>query len=254
MVDNKFIVIVPVYNAAEYIEKCLDSILSQEYKNYRLVIIDDCSTDHTTEIINDCLGQSPLIKNSTMAFIINKVRLGSASGNIAKAISRFSYDPEDVIVTVDGDDLLANDSVLSYLDEVYQDPNIYMTYGQFLPLSKSYSKFCKPIPDTTTYRKSGQWYASHLRTFKNKLWKKIDDRDLRDEKGEYFKVAGDASWLYPLIEMCGSKHLKFIDEVLYLYNDLSPMNDMKANVREQLRIAAYIRSKPIYNKLDGGLS
>jgi len=246
--DNKFIVIVPVYNSEIYIEKCLSSIISQNYNNFNLVVMDDCSTDGTYTILYNMLKHQ---QNATV--YMNDVRMSSASGNIAAAIKLFSFGKEDIIVTVDGDDFLYNSNVLSYLNDVYQDTYIYMTYGQYIPMSKSYGKFCKPIVDTRTYRKSGQWVASHLRTFKNKLWHKIKDNDLRDKQGNYYKVAGDASYIYPLIEMCGQKHCKFVDEILYVYNDLNPANDMKANVKEQLRVAAGIRNKPIYKEIVGEL-
>lgn len=244
-IDNKFVVVVPVYNAERYIARCLESVLSQDYKNYVLVVIDDCSTDNTCRIIND------IHNKYSGGFIVckNQQRDGSALGNIVKGIKLISSDKEGVIVTIDGDDFLYNNGVLSYLNGVYQDKNIYMTYGQFVPLSRSYGKFCKPIPDPKKYRKSGEWFASHLRTFKNKLWEQIKDGDLRDENGDYYKVAGDAAYMYPLIEMCGTKYCKFIDEILYVYNDLNPDNDMKINVKEQLRIAACIRNKPVYMEL-----
>jgi len=247
--DNKFIVVVPVYNAEKYIEKCLESILSQAYKNYELAVIDDCSTDNTYRIINDIHNKY----NNGFIIYKNQQRAGSALGNIVKGIELFSHDKEDIIVTIDGDDFLYNNEVLSYLNGVYQDKNIYMTYGQFVPLSKLYGKFCKPVTNTQGYRKSGDWYTSHLRTFKNKLWKQIKDEDLRDENGDYYKVAGDGAYMYPLIEMCGTKHCRFINEVLYVYNDLSPDNDMKINVEEQRRISVSIRNKSLYKELEGVL-
>lgn len=249
MADNKFIIIVPVYNSEKYIKACLQSILTQEYENYKLVVIDDCSVDGTYNIISDINNQY----ENSFTVCRNKYRVGSALANIVKGINLFSQDKEDIIITVDGDDFLYNNEVLSYLNVVYQDENIYMTYGQFIPLSGAYSKFCKPIVDTQGYRKSALWYASHLRTFKNKLWYAINDLDLRGEDGEYFKVAGDPAYLYPMLELCGSKHHKFIDTILYVYNDLNRLNDMKIKVEEQLRLAKYIRNKSIYKELKGGL-
>lgn len=52
MSELLFSVIVPVYNAENYLNNCLDSILNQSYLNYELLIIDDGSTDGSLEICN----------------------------------------------------------------------------------------------------------------------------------------------------------------------------------------------------------
>ena len=245
--SNKFIVIVPVYNAEKYIERCLWSILSQKYDDYKLVVIDDCSTDSTYEIIN----KSNDANENNFSVCKNHYRVGSPLANVAKCIDLFAHNKEDIIVTVDGDDFLYSDDVLSCLNTVYQDKYIYMTYGQFIPLSGSYGKFCKPIPDTKLYRKSGEWLASHLRTFKKKLWVQIKEEDLRQEDGNYYVVAGDAAYMYPLIEMCGTEHCKFIDEILYVYNDLSPDNEMKKYREVHIQMVTEIRNKSVYGSLTG---
>lgn len=43
-------VIMPAYNAEKYIAEAISSVLSQSYTNWQLLILDDCSTDHTAEI------------------------------------------------------------------------------------------------------------------------------------------------------------------------------------------------------------
>jgi glycosyltransferase involved in cell wall biosynthesis len=240
--ENRFIVIVPVYNAVNYIDGCIDSILCQRYDNFRLCIINDGSTDGTREKISR--RHQPWNMD-----IVHLVHNGSALGNIATGIYQFALDPEDIIVVVDGDDSLVGDTVLSDLNEVYQDPGVYMTYGQFVPISSSYGPYCKPIPDTRTYRKGTEWLASHLRTYKKKLWDKIKFEDLRDKDFNFYKTCGDTAVLYPLIEMCGHKHMRFIEKVNYLYNDLNPSNDMKLRKEEQLRTEKEIKDKPCYQEL-----
>ncbi len=45
-------VIMPAYNSEDYITKCIESVLNQSYTNFEFIIIDDCSTDRTSEIIS----------------------------------------------------------------------------------------------------------------------------------------------------------------------------------------------------------
>ena len=54
IIENPLIsVLLSVYNDDKNIQKSIDSILSQSYKNIELLVIDDCSTDNTYKIINE---------------------------------------------------------------------------------------------------------------------------------------------------------------------------------------------------------
>ena len=44
-------VIVPVYNTANYLEKCLDSLLNQEYSNLEIIVVEDKSSDNSREVL-----------------------------------------------------------------------------------------------------------------------------------------------------------------------------------------------------------
>ncbi len=49
--DNfKISIIIPVYNKEDYIAKCLTSIINQKYRNLEIIIVNDGSTDHTSQI------------------------------------------------------------------------------------------------------------------------------------------------------------------------------------------------------------
>jgi glycosyltransferase involved in cell wall biosynthesis len=236
-----FKITIPCYNCQDLIVPCLESIIKQTYTDWEAVVVNDGSTDKTDESLK-------LINDPRIKVITNEKNIGSPLASIVAATNALNTNPDDVIINIDADDQLYSSDAFEYLVGVYSDPNILMTYGQFEPMSHTYHNYCKPIPNTETYRKSGYWYASHLRTYKKKLFDLINDNDLRDDDGEYFKMAGDAALLYPLIELAGNGRVRFIDKILYLYNDLSELNEMKVNSSKQVNIANKVRSKPEYKR------
>ena len=55
-------IIVPVYNVEEYIGKCLDSILSQDYVNIEVICVNDGSTDNSGKILDEYASRDNRIK------------------------------------------------------------------------------------------------------------------------------------------------------------------------------------------------
>jgi hypothetical protein len=90
---------------------------------------------------------------------------------------------------------------------------------------------------------------SHLRTWKSWLWKKIKNEDLKDKEGNYWDIAGDLGFMFPMVEMSGKEHFRFIPDVLYIYNESNPINDHKVNLKKVISVANIIRNKPKYNSL-----
>ena len=242
---NKFIVVVPTYNADKYIKRCLNSVLSQTYKNYDVCVIDDCSTDYTWRIVNEVQHHN----NNPFILCKNEYRRASPLANIVKGIELTAFDKQDVVVILDGDDYLYDNDVFNHINMIYNDQNVWMTYGQFIPSDGSYPPFCKPIPDTRTYRKRREWFASHLKTFKKGLFSLIKDSDLRDKSGVYYPFVGDAALMYPMVEMCGKRHMRFVDKLTYVYNNQNSLNEMNVNMKEQLRLGVEIQDKPIYSEI-----
>lgn len=85
-----------VYNAEKYIKESVDSILSQTYTNFEFIIIDDCSTDSSNNLLNDLALQDNRIK-----IIANEENLGLTKNlNKACKIARGEY-----IARMDADDI-----------------------------------------------------------------------------------------------------------------------------------------------------
>ena len=60
--DNQVSVIIPVYNVSNFIGRTIDSVLQQEYDDIEIVLVDDCSTDNSAEIIKQYQKSHPCVK------------------------------------------------------------------------------------------------------------------------------------------------------------------------------------------------
>lgn len=246
---NHLKIISPCYNTEKWINNTLDSVLSQTYTNYEWIILDDLSTDQTCNIIEK------RIKNLDKVKLIKNTQKRYPLGNIYKGIELANPTDEDIIIIIDGDDWFADKTVLDYVNEFYLKENCLITYGSFLqhPEKITHDDYMKPYPDhiinSNTFR-DVPWKASHLRTFKYKLWNKIKKKDLLDpQTGDFYAQAGDLASTYPMLEMAGDKS-RHISKILYIYNTETPLNEMKIHQRKQLDLAAQIMRKPKYTKLE----
>ena len=62
MKENLISVIVPVYNVEQYLRKCIDSIISQTYKNLEIILVDDGSKDNSGKICDEYENKDERIK------------------------------------------------------------------------------------------------------------------------------------------------------------------------------------------------
>lgn len=248
MNKNKFIVITPFYNAEEWVSFCVRSVKSQQYENYSHHLIDDLSTDNSSELISQEIKGDPRFN-----LTINTTKK-QAIKNIEDTLKEISPNDDDIIVILDGDDWLASSGVFSYLNDVYNKENCWMTYGSYVEYpSNQKGIFAQQIPqeviDSNSYRDS-QWMSSHLRTFRYKLWKHIDPADfIYSRSGNTFRAAWDLAFVFPMLEMCGEK-AKYIEDILYVYNRDNPLNEDKVDHPTQLAEEAEVRGKVKYSKLN----
>ena len=123
--DNQFVVVLAGRNNKSWYKKNLDSIFNQTYTQYRVVYVDDNSSDGTAELVNNYVHERKQEERFTL--IANKNRK-LAMYNYYHAIHNHCQDSE-IVVQLDADDWFAHKGVLAYLNKVYQDENIWMTYG-----------------------------------------------------------------------------------------------------------------------------
>jgi glycosyltransferase involved in cell wall biosynthesis len=119
---NEYIsIIIPIYNKEEYISETLNSVLSQTYKKFEIIVIDDGSTDLTAKIIKEFYNQS-------VNYIYQENRGVSSARN--KGISLAKY---DLIAFLDADDLWQTNYLESIvlLHNNYPKVSVYATSYKF---------------------------------------------------------------------------------------------------------------------------
>ena len=100
--NKKVSIIVPIYNASEYLSRSIESILNQSYENIEIILIDDASIDNSKEII-----KSYALKDSRIKPIYSEVNQGvSKTRNMGLKILSGDY-----VMFIDSDDYIIKDAV-----------------------------------------------------------------------------------------------------------------------------------------------
>jgi glycosyltransferase involved in cell wall biosynthesis len=233
------IILTTTYNCENFVERSLMTIMTQRFKDFKCYITDDMSTDKTVDII-----KKTILGDNRFILIENKQKMYQP-GNYNQVIRGLNIPDNEICVEIDGDDWLPNSNVLSFIDDVYKDENVWMTSGSF-KYHDGRPGFANSPKNFTNIRKQ-TFTLSHMRTWKSWLWKKIKEEDLKDVSGNYWSVAGDLSFMFPMLEMSGEKHFKYISETLYIYNESNPLNDHKVNMPKVSSTVNVIRNKSEYN-------
>ena len=242
--NPRFIIYTSGYNASQLASKSIQSFKNQTYKNYIHIVVDDASTDNTYAICQaNSYSQMEIRKNTR-----NLKWLQTASIHLKP-------ESQDIVVTLDLDDWLYDNNVLQTLVNIYTKQKCWLTYGDYVRLSKpgsTGSNHCRPFSnDILVARKfrSHSFITSHLRTFKGFLWNNIKKSDFLIWDGSWADMAYDCAIMYPMLEMCKPNKIHCCNQVFYVYNDGNPLNDHKRDVSLQQKTDDWFRHRPRYEVL-----
>ncbi len=192
--NQSFVIVVLGRDNGMHVEKTLRSVLSQNYDNFRVVYIDDGSSDGSFLQARDIAYGSG--KAERVLLLKNKEPLGEFQNLIHVAEHCKS---DEILVVVDGDDLLSHDWVLSKLNQYYANPDLWMALGSSLERSSF-----TPLP-------------KNLRTFYASMLKNISESYAVDPE--------DLSYVELLMEQ-NSGHTQHLDEILYLVQQQVPEEEI----------------------------
>lgn len=243
--QKPIVVLVTSYNNAKWVRMNLASVALQKYNNFRIIYVNDCSSDKTGQLVEDYIEKLNL-QDKTI-YISNSERKG-ALHNIYDSIHNLIEDDE-IVVSLDGDDWFSSRKVLKKINECYCSDEVWLTHGTLREFPSGSTKWCQPVPPDAISENNYRKYRcpSHLRTFYAWLFKKIRREDLTENE-EFYQMSWDQAIMFPMIEMAAERH-RFIREVLYVYNMANVLNDNKVDPEYQRALEARIRSKTPYERL-----
>lgn len=209
--NTKVSVVVPAYNVGQHLDGCLKSIFKQKFKDFEVIVINDCSTDNTDEIITKYKN-----KYDNLKYIKNEVNLGvSASRNKGILECRGDY-----ILFIDSDDIL-EPNMISDLYNTANGMDMAMS-GYFIDFADgNIKKVNLNLKEDKIY--SGNEILKELLTQKNGVtghsWNKMIRRKILIDNNirypEDMKIYEDITFFTSLYPYC--KQINYINNNLYHY-------------------------------------
>ena len=209
-------VIIPIYNVEQYVQRCLNSIVSQKgiICDIECIIVDDCSTDKSMDIVQNLLD----VYHGPVEFVImkhekNKGLSASRNTGLSKASG-------DYIMFVDSDDYLPPNSLCCFIENMNKYPDVDMIIGN-VRNRKGGNNLFQQIQAPCMLNDNNVFVT---RMFRHQIylyaWNKLIKRDLLINNQILFEdgiIYEDGCWSYELFSHISS--ILLLPQVTYVYED-----------------------------------
>ena len=199
-------IIIPVYNAENYILLCLDSVMNQSYNNLEVIVVNDGSTDHCDEL---CRAYAAEHQN---VLILNQKNSGLSSARN----SGIKQAHGEYLFFLDADDLLHRNAISTLVEKIADSGNLVIC---------DYRKFNNPEECLLTENLSGESMVYTVEDYLNEVldlrkntyaWGILVRREVAEKNlfplGKYFE---DLATVYKYI--CASTSVTFVQQKLLFY-------------------------------------
>ncbi|QFK73371.1 glycosyltransferase [Pradoshia sp. D12] len=206
-------IIVPVYNAEKYLEKCINSVLNQSFKCFELILINDGSTDNSGNLCDEYSKKDPRVK------VIHQTNSGPSiarNTGINNAVGKY-------IQFVDSDDTISFDMTEKLVKAINEDIQLVICGYNLINNHKNNSYIQQVTPSIIgVYHKKqlidrfGEFYNNYLI---NPLWNKLFNVELLKEFDIWFiedlKMGEDLLFNLEYIKVCNN--INIINNHYYNY-------------------------------------
>lgn len=245
-------IVVPNYNHSKYLPQRIDSILSQTYRDFELIILDDCSSDNSAEVINRYAKHEKVSH-----VVINKQNSGSTFIQWQKG---FSLAKGELIWIAESDDYCDSSFLSELVPSFEKDANLAIAYctsnivdseGQLC----DYKDAAEKIPEKTFV---GTYFIKRYMLTGNSIWNASavvfrKQYALNVEKDYMsYVAAGDHLFWIRMAEIGSVRHISKKLNYFRQHNNKVTHTKFKdgTNFREERKIYDYIKNKKIISRFD----
>ncbi|SHL48524.1 glycosyltransferase [Fibrobacter sp. UWEL] len=204
-------VIIPVYNADKYLDRCLSSIITQTYTSIEIILIDDGSKDNSASICDSYAAKDNRIT------VIHKENEGqSVARNIGTDTSTGEY-----ILYVDADDEIPQNAISLFIEKLNEHPQAEMVVGEIKSIPNDPTRYSANYYKRFDYIDNNLWVREHFYRFKNRLAtnpvNKLIKRSFITQNQLNFKpgiIHEDELWMFHISQRLS--RLAFVHEATYL--------------------------------------
>lgn len=145
MNKQKVSIIMPSYNTASFIAASIESVLVQTYENWELIIVDDCSTDNTDDVVSR-------FKDARIRYLKNDKNSGAAiSRNRALREAKGKW-----IAFLDSDDIWIPDKLEKQIAFMEKN-NYYFSYTNYVEIDECSKPLYKRVTGPSNITKTGMY-------------------------------------------------------------------------------------------------
>ena len=239
----KVSIVVPVYNVAAYVVRCINSVIAQTYKNIECILVDDCGKDNSVQIIENFLMDydGPI----EIKLIHHEVNKGVATARN----TGINASTGDLIFFLDSDDTITEDCIEKLIKLFEKYPDIDIAQGNAMSEDGQISSFgCHYIIDE--YIKDKEEIYKHFLSLQTTVpWNRLVRKSLIIEHSIFFpdgKVYEDMFWIYFIAKYV--RAAAFTNDSTYVYYTTEgSFMTMKTTAKQQiLRYTSRLFEAAIY--------
>ena len=216
-------IIIPIYNAGDYIGACIDSIFSQECDEADLecILVNDCTPDNSMEITENKLNSY----NGNIHFKV--IHLDKNSGHCAARNAGIRVSKGDYLLFIDSDDALKPNVIKLFIEAIKNNGgnNVDVVMGNsFFNFHNLKMNFDKDTPFLIDNSDEAALRMLLSKKLIHTSWNKLVKRSVFTEQQLYFHegiINEDILWSYLLFRKM--KNIVIIPDVTYLYNERNPI-------------------------------